>query len=286
LAGGATFLACALALGTGQPLGILLAFGVSIFSMVLGSMTLPQDIAPKLLTGVLTGASVAVIYRIAVQPAATTTPWLLLSIAPFLLLGGVLRAHPRTALAGVDFNMCFLLASQAGSTPVRPGTAVAESLALAAGAALMAGGFMALPRRAVRQAREAATLIRSDLRRMVAPDLDSDGTDWRARAFRQVLRLALHLGRAKELGDRWPTGLLATLNLGQGIEQLRRQPPGLPTQAASLAALACLAEAPREVAGELRRLAGAEPAGSLVPVLLGLAADLEAAEELLRYGLD
>ena len=285
LAGGATFLACALALGTGRPLGILLAFGVSIFSMVLGTMTLPQDIAPKLLTGVLTGAFAAVVYRIAVQPAAATTPWLLLSIAPFLLLGGVLRAHPRTAIAGVDFNMCFLLASQAGSAAVRPGTAVAESLALAAGAVLMAGGFMLLPRRAVRQAREAAAVIRNDLRRMVAPDQDPAGTDWRARSFRQILRLALHLGRAKELGDRWPTGLLATLNLGHGIEQLHLQPADLPAKAAALATLGRLAEAPREVAGELRRLADAEPAGPLGPVLAGLAADLEQAEGLLRFGL-
>ena len=285
LAGGATFLACALALGTGWPLGILLAFGVSIFSMVLGSMTLPQDIAPKLLTGVLTGAFAAVIYRIAVQPAATTTPWLLLSIAPFLLLGGVLRAHPRTAIAGVDFNMCFLLASQAGSAAVRPGTAVLESLALASGAALMAGGFMLLPRRAVRQAREAAAVIRNDLRRMVEPDQDLAGTDWRARSFRQILRLALHLGRAKELGDRWPTGLLATLNLGHGIEQLHLQPAGLPTKAAALATLGRLAEAPRDVAGELRHLADAEPADPLGPVLRTLAADLEQAEGLLRFGL-
>ncbi len=285
LAGGATFLACALALGTGWPLGILLAFGVSIFSMVLGSMTLPQDIAPKLLTGVLTGAFAAVIYRIAVQPAATTTPWLLLSIAPFLLLGGVLRAHPRTAIAGVDFNMCFLLASQAGSAAVRPGTAVLESLALATGAALMAGGFMLLPRRAVRQAREAAAVIRNDLRRMVEPDQDLAGTDWRARSFRQILRLALHLGRAKELGDRWPTGLLATLNLGHGIEQLHLQPAGLPTKAAALVTLGRLAEAPREVAGALRRLADTEPADPLGPVLRTLATDLEQAEGLLRFGL-
>ncbi len=285
LAGGATFLACALALGTGWPLGILLAFGVSIFSMVLGSMTLPQDIAPKLLTGVLTGAFAAVIYRIAVQPAATTTPWLLLSIAPFLLLGGVLRAHPRTAIAGVDFNMCFLLASQAGSAAVRPGTAVLESLALASGAALMAGGFMLLPRRAVRQAREAAAVIRNDLRRMVEPDQDLAGTDWRARSFRQILRLALHLGRAKELGDRWPTGLLATLNLGHGIEQLHLQPADLPTKAAALATLGRLAEAPRDVAGELRHLADAEPADPLGSVLRTLAADLEQAEGLLRFGL-
>lgn len=284
LAGGATFLACALALGTGWPLGILLAFGVSIFSMVLGSMTLPQDIAPKLLTGVLAGAFAAVVYRIAVQPAATTTPWLLLSLAPFLLLGGVLRAHPRTAIAGVDFNMCFLLASQAGSAVVRPGTAVTESLALAAGAVLMAGGFMLLPRRAVRQAREAAAVIRSDLRRMVEPDQDPAGIDWRARSFRQILRLALHLGRAKELGDRWPTGLLATLNLGHGIEQLHRLPVGLPAKAAALAALGRLAEAPREVAVELRRLAGTGPA-DLDPALWNLAEDLEQAEALLRFGL-
>ena len=285
LAGGATFLASALALGTGWPLGILLAFGVSIFSMVLGSMVLPQDIAPKLLTGVVAGALAAIVYRIAVQPAAVSIPWLLLSIAPFLLLGGVLRAHPRTAIAGVDANMCFLLASQAGSTAAATaGTAVKESLALAAGAALMAGGYMLLPRRAVRQAGEAAEVIRSDLRRMVEPNPEAASIDWRARSSRQILRLVLHLGRAKELGDRWPTGLLATMNLGYGLEQLHNHPTPSPALTAALTVLRRLAEAPREVAAELRGLAAVDAAEPLRPLLLNLAADLEQAKELLRFG--
>jgi hypothetical protein len=95
----------------------------------------------------------------------------------------------------------------------------------------------------------------------------------------------LHLGRAKELGDRWPTGLLAAMNLGYGLEQLINHPTDAPAKAIARTALLRLAEAPREVAAELRGLAGAGPIESLYPLLLNLAADLEQAEGLLLFGV-
>jgi hypothetical protein len=183
--------------------------------------------------------------------------------------------------------MCFLLASQAGSTLIPPaGTVVKECLALAAGAALMAGGFMLLPRRAMRQAKEAAAVIRSDLRRMLQPSQGPAGpARQEGRALRQILRLSLHLGRAKELGERWPAGLLSTLNLGYNLERLMTSSVDAPIQEAARTALLRMAEAPREVAAELRRLAGADGSDSPRGLLADLAADLEQAEGLLRYGL-
>jgi uncharacterized membrane protein YccC len=285
--GAAAFLAAALAHGTASPLVVQAAMGLCIFPLVLGSMALPQRIAPKLLTGVVAGAFVAALYRLLLQPVFPSPPALWWTLAPFLLVGGFLRAHPRTAMAGVDFNMCFLLASQAGSTHVPPvGTVVQESLALALGAVLMAGGYMLLPRRAMRQAKEAAAVIRSDLRRMLQMPPGAAGPVWQeARSLRQILRLTLHLGRAKELGERWPTGLLATLNLGYDLERLLASGLESPLQAAARKALLRLAEAPREVAAELRDLAGPDRTDSLRDILADLAADLEQAEGLLRFGL-
>ena len=67
---------------------------------------------------VVGGVLLAALYRLALQPGLASTSALLWSMVPFLLLGGFLRAHPRTAVAGVDANMCFLLASQAGTSVV------------------------------------------------------------------------------------------------------------------------------------------------------------------------
>ena len=284
--GVATFLAAAVAHGSGSPLAVQAAMGVCIFSLVLGSLALPQHIAPKLLTGVVSGAAVAVLYRVFVQPSLASTPGLLLSMVPFLLLGGLLRAHPRTAIAGVDVNMCFLLASQAGTTiVVSPMEAVEGSAALAFAACLVAGNYILMPRSLVRQADEAVGVIRRDLLRMVEPEPGGALEDWRARGSRQILRLSLHLGRSKDLGERWPKGILAVLNLGHAIERLREIPGAEagPAKGDALSALQGLAEDPLRVAGMLRALAAAEPGEALRQVLQDLAAGLEASAELLTF---
>jgi len=291
--GAATFLAVALAHRAGFPLAIPAAVGVSIFSLVLGSMALPQRIAPKLLVGVMSGAAVATLYRLFVQPAFPEPPALLWTLAPFLLAGGFLRAHPRTAVAGVDFNMCFLLASQAGAT-TRAGAAevIGGSAALAFAASLVAGNHILMPRRSVRQAREAVGVIRRDLLRMVESGPGDALVDWRARGARQILRLSLHLGRARDLGERWPKGILAVLSLGHAIEDLHRisdadadagAGAGV-IKARAFEALQRLAEDPRGTAGALRTLADPLPEARLREVLRSLAEGLEASTELLSFG--
>ena len=285
--GAATFLAAALAYGIASPLAVQAAVGVSIFSLVLGSMPLPQHMAPKLLTGVVSGVVLAVFYRLAVQPAFPSSAGLLLSLAPFLLLGGFLRAHPRTTLVGVDANMCFLLASQAGTAAVvSPAHVIGGAAALAAAAGLVAGNYILMPRSSVRAAEETVGVIRRDLLRMVESEPGDVLDGWRARGSRQILRLSLHLGRSKELGERWPKGMLAVLNLGHAIEGLRGVPDSVsgPVKAEALRALQGLAEDPLRTVRALRGLASA---GSTEPVrglLLDAARGLELAADLLTLG--
>jgi uncharacterized membrane protein YccC len=285
--GAATFLAAAWARWSGSPLVVQAAVGVCIFSLVLGSMALPQRIAPKLLTGVVVGAFVAAVYRLLVQPSFPSPPALWWTLAPFLLVGGFLRAHPRTAIAGVDFNMCFLLASQAGATAAVSTLAiVGGSAALAAAACLVAGSYILMPRSSVKQAEEAVGVIRRDLLRMVEPDPGEAIADWRARGARQILRLSLHLGRAKDLGWRWPKGMLAVLSLGHAIEALHELPDAAEgaTKSEAFGGLRRLVEDPRGTAGEMRRLAGATPDAALRQALSDLAEGLDGSAELLTFG--
>lgn len=252
-------LACLAATSGGLWLGWpplqLAALGVCIFAMVLGSLPLPQLIAPKLLAGVVAGVSTAMIYRLAIQPAIESTSGLLLSLAPFLLLGGLARANPRSSVASIDANMCFLLASQAGMPATDDsGKIFGDALALLLSAFVLAGGFIALPRSPQRQAIEAANVIRRDLLRLVESTADGDSTAWHAQGARQILRLTLHLGRAGELGDRWPEQLLAVLNLGEAILDLQR--PGIDS-AVKLQLIAWLQQqtTPEETAQALHTLA-------------------------------
>jgi len=284
--GTVTFLAAVLAHGTGSPLMVQAAVGVSIFSLVLGSLPVPQHIAPKLLVGVVGGVLLAALYRLAVQPGLASTSALLWSMVPFLMLGGFLRAHPRTAVAGVDTNMCFLLASQAGTTVVASTMDVlGGSAALTAAAGLVAGTYILMPRSSLRQVEETVGVIRRDLIRMVESDPDAVA-DWHLRGSRQILRLSLHLGRSKELGERWPMGMLAVLSLGHAIEQLHELPASVaePGKTEAFRALQHLAADPLGAAGVLRGLAGTQAGEPLRRVFLDLAQGLEASADLLTFG--
>ncbi|WP_332670890.1 FUSC family protein [Aromatoleum sp.] len=291
LAGRTAALAAAASFGAGLvglawpwPAVELAALGVCIFVMVLGSLPLPQLVAPKLFAGVVTGVVAATFYRLALQPHIASNAALLLSIAPFVLLGGFGRANPRTGIAAIDANMCFMLASQAGMPAVDDvGRVLADSAALAVAAGLMAGLFVLLPRRAQRQAFDAAAVIRRDLQRILEADA-GDRLAWHARASRAILRLTLHLGRAKTLGERWPAGLVATLNLGHALIDLRKH--GMPESVRTLlASMLQQKRTPRQTVTALDTLAGGIDDAGTRRQLGRLSLALDRAADLLTFGL-
>ncbi len=285
LAGGASLVASALALWMRSPVMGLAALGVCIFVMVLGSLPLPQLVAPKLLIGVLMGALAGTFYRLSVQPVIGSTSGLLLTLVPFMLLGGFARAYPPAGAAGVDSNMCFLLTSQAGM-PASYDTAgiIQGSTALAMSACVMAGLFILLPRQARRQAVDAASMIRRDLQRILESGDIHDPVAWRARSSRQILRLALHLGRAKDLGKHWPKGLLASINLGQAMIDL--QGVGIP-EPVKVLLTATLQQriSPTQASDALRALALSEADDQTKELTLRLSETLGQATGLLRFAL-
>jgi len=284
LAGLASFTASALAVRLQVPALGLAALGVCIFVMVLGSLPLPQLVAPKLLAGVVTGVLVGLGYRLVLQPAITSPASLLLSVAPFLLLGGFARTHPRSFAFGIDSNMCFLLASQAGMPALHDlPRLLLDGAALALSAGLVAGLFILLPRRPHMQALEAAALVRRDLQRILEAAVPRDPSQWRALASRQILRLSLHLGRAPSLGRRWPRGLLATLNLGEAMLDLRLLGTPLAVQTL-LAATLQQRLAPRPTAEALESLATLENRADVRQALQRVANTLNQAADLLTLG--
>lgn len=219
-AGGACLLVASTGLVVPWSSMSLVALGVCIFGMLLSSLPQPQQIAPKLVAGVFAGVATAWLYRLAVQPHVTSSAMVLLSLIPFVLVGGMARAHPRTAVMAIDANMCFLLASQVGMQAVAPMTAISDGLALILPAILMAAPFILRPRVQERQALDAVAILRRDLMRILEARADAAG--WYPGAMRQVLRLTLHLGRTGGMRG----GLLAVLNFGHALIDARQS--GLP----------------------------------------------------------
>lgn len=290
-AGSATFVAGALGYATGFPAAELTALGICIFSMVLGSMPVPQKIAPLLFTGVVAGVAAAIFYRLVVQPTVPTLPAVVFSVLPFILVGAVARASPRTAIPALDFNMCFLLASQAGMPAAGTTTVLVDSLALVIAAALPSAGHLLMPRQAEKHAAEAARAIRQDISGLIARFAPRSRDGWNPHASRRMLRLLVHLRRAGELGDVAPHGLLAALNLGHAVMDLHllAHDAGRPEAAAdeARAALTTLADfeaSPDAAAATLARLADRATDADLARAI-GAAADaLAAGRMLFTYG--
>lgn len=277
VAGGAGFLAGAAGLATGWPAAELAALGVCIFSMVLGSMPLPQKVAPPMFLGVVTGVALATGYRFLVQPYLDGTAMLILTMAPIFLIGGLGRASTRTALPALDANMCFLLASQAGMPAAGASEILAGSAALILGAALVAGTCIALPRRPEGQAARVAALLRDDLRRLITgPATEAAAARHAARSTRGILRLMLHLGRAGGMAA-LPGRPLAVLVLARAVALLAAHPEGRP----GLAALAGFAQDPAGTARELEALSAAAADPDLGRSLLLAAAALKAGGRIL-----
>ncbi len=198
---------------TGSIVGELMAFSMVIFALVLGSMPVPQIMAPKLIVGVSIGALAGMLYRIGVQPYTGDWGALVLGLLPFIAVGAVARANPRTAPYALDANMCFMLASQAGAGVAPMPEILGSGAAMVLGALAVVLCVMALPRPSVRLIHKTEAKLQRDLSALVAAG--GDDHRWSALWGRRVLTLAMALDAA---GEGVPRRLLGLA--GDGYEAL------------------------------------------------------------------
>jgi uncharacterized membrane protein YccC len=125
----------------GGPAGIAAALSLTIFSLILGTSRNPAPILAYMPPGAAVGVLAALAYRaldMALPDPAGTALWLAL---PFIAAGASLRSHPRTAPLGLDANMCFLLAAEAGTAGHGFGAHLQGGLATVLAGFAMAGTF-------------------------------------------------------------------------------------------------------------------------------------------------
>jgi uncharacterized membrane protein YccC len=285
VAGTATALAALLGLVSGWAQAELAALGVCIFSMVLGSLPSARKAAPVMATGVAIGVLAALLYRFLIQPHVTTQAGLILSVLPFILLGGLARASRRMMGPALDANMCFMLASQAVLPAVTDRAIILnEAAALMLAAGLVSGAGALLPSRAPRRAARATRAVGDELETLARrPVASGEAT---ARASRGLLRLGLHIERAIGPDPVPGGGLLAAYNLGAAILRLRAllADPSLEAGASAVIsdALQALAGMRADPPGTAARLEALLPAaGPAEPVLRDAAGALRACRRLL-----
>ncbi|MGA0614836.1 FUSC family protein [Paracoccus sp. KR1-242] len=130
IAAGAAMAGTLVLLLIGGPAGVGTALSLSIFSLIIGSNRNPAPILTYMPPASAIGVAAALGYRgldfLLPDPAGMALALAL----PFIAAGAILRAHPRTAPLGLDANMCFLLAAEAGTKGHGFGAHVLGGLAL------------------------------------------------------------------------------------------------------------------------------------------------------------
>lgn len=97
------------------PIAMAAGFALSVFGVIIGATRDNGMILENLVPGALIGVIAAVAYRALATWAGLSGLELVALAIPFIAAGAVLRCHPRTAPLGLDANMCFLLAAEAGA---------------------------------------------------------------------------------------------------------------------------------------------------------------------------
>lgn len=189
----------------------LAATGVCIFSLIVSSLPKPHLHVRHLLVGVAVGSVLAGLYRLSLQPYLQDSVWMVWSLLPFMVLGGIARTHPKTEIPALDGTMCFLFASQFGMPAVSLGAVVQGSLAFIIGAALIGLSFVLLTRHLEPWARVLLQQLVNEVYGVIKQRPPREVSRWRARMARYAL------GLWQWMGAQTPKGLLALINFGYSV---------------------------------------------------------------------
>lgn len=281
VSGLAAFTAGGIAYALASPALELMAIGVCTFSIILGSMPRPQLMSRTMFTGIAVGVLVASFYRYFVQVHLVADWQVILSVLPFLVVGGLLRANRPTSTWALDANMCFQLASQAGMAAVTWPIILKESLPLLAGSAVVCSAFFLLPRRTHPRGQALVRRVVRELYPLIKRSRPRLFRVWRARVVRQWVRL-WHW-----MGEQTPHGLLSLINLGHGVVALKRLAKRGPEQQACVELVCELLEGfehqPVELAQQLLRISQSCTDTVLRQAIMDVAQSLQGAQAVLVY---
>lgn len=218
--GGVTLTAGLVWLLTGWQAGAFLMLGTAIMTTVFSTMDNPVQTLRFVIIGQIAGAAGALICRWLVWPAMTGEAGLVLAMMPFILLGGLVFAHRRTAAIGFDYNMVLLLLLQ----PTLPLSGSVTGSFTMAGAVVLGPLIALLSYRLIfpidghRRLRTLIVMMVHEIEAMAARrDASRHRLVWRARLYHRVLRLVRWAEKTGSSKEPVIEGSFAVLQLGSAI---------------------------------------------------------------------
>ncbi len=250
---------------TGWTAGPFMLLGLSVMISLFSTFENPAITMRHIFAGQAMGVVGAIICRWLIWPHAGSEAQLIGLMLPFILLTPVFVGHRRTAIAGMDYAMVFLLLSQ----PHFPlGGSVAHSVAMAL--AVLAGPLTALlgymlvfPMDLQRRQRNLIAMMRRDIAAIArSPKALDHRAVWQARLYHRVLRLVRisdRLARAEERAQATGRAMLLLAHVALRCHDVRASPDATPaTDRAArvvLERLARIQTGSRQLSSALHRLA-------------------------------
>lgn len=219
-AGGVTLAAALVWLATGWQAGAFMMLGVTIMTTVFSTADNPVVTMRLVVVGQILGAAGALAGRWLVWPMADGESALILSMMPFILLGGFIFAHRGTAIVGFDYNMVMLLLLQ----PTWPLTGNFPDSVAATGAVIL-GPLIALlsyrlvfPINGQRRLQTLTKMMVHEIEAMATrKGVSRQRSIWRVRLYHRVLRLVRWAEKTGNSTEQVIDGAFAILLLGSAV---------------------------------------------------------------------
>ncbi|MFZ3120972.1 MAG: FUSC family protein [Variovorax sp.] len=258
---------------TGWKPGAYTLLGTTVMLSLFSTFDNPALVMRPVIAGHVVGLSAALLCRWLMWPWAGSQLELLYLMMPFIFLGALVLAHPRTAPIGFDYNFLLLIMLQP-SYPLRGEV----SASLMSAVAMLAAPCLALlayryifPNSTAQRAQAIMRMMLAEVQAMAAdPAGVAHQGIWRARLYHRLIRL-IRLSD-KGAGMSLPTldYCLNILQLGSLVLHLRAWMESAAVDAAAvrrlqstLRRLARLQADPRPAMNALRRLAAGSHARQL-----------------------
>ncbi len=211
-------------IATGWQLGPYMVMGAAIMTSVFSTFPNPGMQMRWVVAGAASGVCAAVLAHLFIMPMAGSVIVAALLIMPFTLVGMLPMAHRRVGLAGMDYNLIYLLMMNP-NMPADPelGHVLLQALGVLLGPVTAYLAFVALPMNTGKRLDFVIRLMVHELADMAkgAFDRPDRHRHWRMRVYHRLVMLVRWSERSGSGGSFAVSGGMGALQLGNSLYAIR-----------------------------------------------------------------
>lgn len=211
-------------IATGWQLGPYMVMGAAIMTSVFSTFPNPELQMRWVVAGAAGGVCAAIFSHLFIMPMAGSVIAAALLIMPFTLIGMLPMAHRRVGLAGMDYNLIYLLMMNP-NVPANPelGQVLLQAFGVFLGPVTAYLAFVALPMNTAKRLDFVIRLMVHELAAMAKGAFDKPDRHlhWRMRVYHRLVMLVRWSERSGSGGSFAVSGGMGALQLGNSLYAIR-----------------------------------------------------------------